>query len=527
MKRRTLVTTIIISIVVVAILIYSLASADESSKPLEGEVSFGKFEVVVSVTGELEALRSTDIKAPEALGSRELRFRELTISDLIPEGTIVNEGDYVATLDRSEADNEYKDLLDQLEVAESQYNSLMLDTTLQLRDLREELVNLKFNLEEAQITLEQSQFEPPATIRQAQINLDKAQRAYDQAQENYDIKVEQIKADILEARLDLTRTRRRANEMQSVLEKFVITAPASGMVIYARDWNGQKRVVGSSINTRDLTVATLPDMSEMLSKTYVNEIDISKVESGQQVRIGVDAFPEKKFTGVVTSVANVGEQLPNTDAKVFEVVIQLNESDPILRPAMTTSNFIVTKTFDNVMYVPLEAVHSTDSMTFVYTKNNTKQIVVVDEANDNEIIIEDGLNAGDIVLLSVPENAEDMKITGVELMARIKEKEAEEKRQEEQAQRELEEQYNGTFGPRTGAMPQGAEGFQNLSDEQRQEMMENFRQNMPEGFQNLSDEQRQELMRNRPAGSGQGQFGGRPGGTTQDQEEGDTPPTDN
>jgi HlyD family secretion protein len=43
-------------------------------------------------------------------------------------------------------------------------------------------------------------------------------------------------------------------------------------------------------------------------------------------------------------VANVGEQMPNTDAKVFEVQIRINEYDPILRPAMTTSNVIVTQT---------------------------------------------------------------------------------------------------------------------------------------------------------------------------------------
>ena len=54
-------------------------------------------------------------------------------------------------------------------------------------------------------------------------------------------------------------------------------------------------------------VATLPNLSKMISKTYINEIDISKVKIGQRVEIGVDAFPEKKFTGEVTEVANIGE----------------------------------------------------------------------------------------------------------------------------------------------------------------------------------------------------------------------------
>lgn len=56
-------------------------------------------------------------------------------------------------------------------------------------------------------------------------------------------------------------------------------------------------------------MATLPDLSKMITKTYVNEIDISKVKVNQKVDISIDAFPDKKLSGVVTEVANIGEQL--------------------------------------------------------------------------------------------------------------------------------------------------------------------------------------------------------------------------
>jgi hypothetical protein len=215
-------------------------------------------------------------------------------------------------------------------------------------------------------------------------------------------------------------------------------------------------MVGSEISTWDLTVATLPDMSSMISKTYVNEIDISKIKRGQVVRIGVDAFPEKSFTGYVSSVANIGEQLPNTDAKVFEVVINLTESDPILRPSMTTSNSIVTRTFDSVLYIPLETVFSNDSLTFVYRKNNTRQVVVLGEANENEIIVEAGLEAGDKVFLSIPDGTEEMKFTGLELVELIRKKDAEKKRIEEELKQQMEEQADQRERMRT--MPASGNG---------------------------------------------------------------------
>ena len=434
-----------------AVLIYSLRSEAEVAKPLEAKVEYGHFEILVTVTGELQAERSTDIEGPRELRSRNMRFRNIAIQDLIPEGTVVDSGDYVATLDRSEADNNYKDVLDNLEVREQQYNKTKLDTTIQLRNLRDEMINLKFNMEEAKITLEQSQYEPPATIRQAKINLDKATRAYEQAVQNYQLKVQQANADMTEVLIELDKDRRTKAEMEQVLNNFVIKAPAAGMVIYKREWNGQKRTVGSEISSWDLTVATLPDLSSMISKTYVNEIDISKIKKGQKVRIGVDAFPDKKFTGVVSDVANIGEQLPNTDAKVFEVVIKLDKIDPILRPSMTTSNAILIKSYDDVLSIPLEAVYTNDSLTYVYTKNGNRQVVVLDEANENEIIVENGLKEGDIVYLSPPDEPETYKFTGLELADVIREKAAEKQRQEEEEQKRNEMRRENTFRP--GQMP--------------------------------------------------------------------------
>ena len=116
------------------------------------------------------------------------------------------------------------------------------------------------------------------------------------------------------------------------------------MVIYKKEWRGNKRKVGSTINPMDRVVATLPDLTSMISKTYVNEIDVSKMKPGQKVNITIDAFPKKAFTGTVSFVANIGEKLPNTNDKVFEVQIRVDGSDPALRPSMTTGNKIIITT---------------------------------------------------------------------------------------------------------------------------------------------------------------------------------------
>jgi hypothetical protein len=197
----------------------------------------------------------------------------------------------------------------------------------------------------------------------------------------------------------------------------------------------------------------------MISKTYVNEIDVSKVKTGQKVEILVDAFPEKKYTGVVTNVANIGEQLPNADAKVFEVQIKVDQSDLILRPSMTTGNKIITKTIDNVIYVPLESVQAgTDSIPFIYLKNGNRQIVVLGESNENNIIIEKGIEPGIVTYLNTPANPEKFnKLLGQDLILVIKEKE----RAKKEAERKASEEGNRGVGDRGEGMmgmPDGGMG---------------------------------------------------------------------
>jgi hypothetical protein len=208
----------------------------------------------------------------------------------------------------------------------------------------------------------------------------------------------------------------------------------------------------------------------MISKTYVNEIDVSKVKSGQKVEIVVDAFPDRNYTGSVLSVANIGEQLPNADAKVFEVVIKVDGSDPILRPSMTTGNKIITKTISDVIYIPLECVQAgVDSIPYVYLKSKDKQIVVLGESNENSVVIDQGINVGTQIYLSTPAEPDKFKLVGEELIAVIREREkikkAEELRIREEAERAKEERS----GPMGREGMSGREGMPNLTPEMIQQ----------------------------------------------------------
>jgi len=412
MKRKLLIGAGAVAVLLIG---YFIVRGNKSGDVTDiiTDVKRGPFKVEIETTGELEAKNSVKILGPAQL--RDFEIWQVAIQSIVDEGTVVKKGDWVASLDPSEFQNKFNAKQIELEKENAEFVQTQLDTTLLLREARDQLINLKYAVEEKRIVLEQSKFEPPATIKQAEINLERAAREYEQAKENYKIKKRQNAEKMKEQFAELRKVQNENASMTRVLQAFTIIAPEAGMVIYTKGWDGKAIKAGSQIRMWDPTVATLPDLTKMMSKTYVNEVDVRRVLAGQKVEIGLDAYPDKKLAGVVMRVANVGEQRPNSDAKVFEVAVEINGTDPTLRPSMTTSNKIIAKTIDNALFIPLECLHNqSDTITYVFKKDGAKTVkqeIMIGDTNANDAVILGGLTATDHVHLSIPPGLEDDEIT--------------------------------------------------------------------------------------------------------------------
>lgn len=423
MKKTLILTGIGLIAAFLFLYVFNKVTSKNNTPELYTEVQNGEFVISVTVVGQLIAENSIDIKGPAFGQRRDIRSRHIKIRDLIPEGTIVNKGDYVAELDRTELENTLKDQREVLKTLQSNIEMKKLDTAVVLNPLRDGIRNQRFVIEEAGITLRNSKYESPTIIRRAEIQLNKSKRVLGQRQRSYKRTSAQCITDIYNQEYYISRVSQRVKDLEELLEGFTITSPANGMVIYKKEWLGNKRKIGSTISSYDRVVAILPDLSSMISKTFVSETDISKMKTGLNVNITVNAFPKKGFKGTVLSIANIGEKLRNTSDKVFEVQIKTDGSDPLLRPSMTTINKIIVKTIDDAVYVPVECVHAgADSISYVYTKNGDKQIVLLGDSNEKNIVIEKGLISGTIVYLNNPESPEKFNLTGEDLIPVIKER---------------------------------------------------------------------------------------------------------
>src|SRR5436305_418260 len=384
-------------------------TADEAA--VLATVKEGAFHVTVTTTGELRARKFVQVTGPA--NAQQAQVYQTKIASIVPEGQLVKEGDVIAELDKGPAAAKLTEVTLNLQKAAAQFTSAQLDSALNLATAREDIRTAEYTLEEKKLAKEQAQYEAPTIKRQAEIDYEKAQRAFDQSKVNYQTKLKQAIAKMAEVGADRDRQANQLKNIQDVMSSFTVKAPSPGMVIYVREWNGKKKGVGSQWNAWDPTVATLPDLTQMVSDTYINEVDVRKIAVGQKVSIALDADPTKKLGGTVSQIANVGEQRPNQDSKVFEVKIQVTKADTTLRPGMTTANAIETASIPGVLSVPLEAMVSDGGLSFVYKRDGNhvvKQQIDPGVMNDNEIVVRRGVAKGDKVLLVPPADRATLKV---------------------------------------------------------------------------------------------------------------------
>ncbi|MGH7941604.1 MAG: efflux RND transporter periplasmic adaptor subunit [Limisphaerales bacterium] len=218
-----------------------------------------------------------------------------------------------------------------------------------------------------------------ATEASSEANLEKARDDYDRNLELFhrhlldesDFDQFKMARDMAKAQLDSAKDqvavqKAAVDSAQATLDKTTIYSPIDGTVNQLNSQLGE-RVLGTAENVGTV-VMIVSDLSNMEARVDVGEMDVVSVARGQKATLDVDAFKDRKFTGVVTEVASssVDNNLPQSEssgssangsqqATEFEVRIHINDK-AAFRPGMSVTANIATTYRTNVLTVPLASV---------------------------------------------------------------------------------------------------------------------------------------------------------------------------
>ena len=219
---------------------------------------------------------------------------------------------------------------------------------------------------------------------------------------------EQKKAAVSAAESRIQEAAAKLGLAQQQLARTEVRADVPGIVVYRTVYFGSEQrrpQVGDQVWANQ-PLLILPDVSKMVVETTVRETDIHKVEQKQKVVVRVEAYPALKLTGKVTLVGTLAqEEKERRGTKFFGVTVEVNESDPRLRPGMTARVEIQVEERASALSVPLEAVFEKDGRHVCYVASGRRvreREVVLGPSNQDYVVVEKGLRRGERVCLRDP-----------------------------------------------------------------------------------------------------------------------------
>jgi membrane fusion protein, macrolide-specific efflux system len=158
---------------------------------------------------------------------------------------------------------------------------------------------------------------------------------------------------------------------------------------------------------------TVADLSTLLVRVELNQIDVAKVARGAKVAVHVDALPGRSFEATVTRIAAASTKPLSGSVEVFPIEAELSPADAAIKPGMTADVRIALEKRADVLLLPLEAVREKDgqsTVTRVRAERTPEQItevvpVKIGAANDRQQEITSGLSEGDRIWVN-PASAE-------------------------------------------------------------------------------------------------------------------------
>ena len=392
-------------------------------------VQQGEFVISLQLKGgELEAVEAENIVAPRVRG-------QLKIVELFPEGEQVAVGDLLVQFEQTDFQKRVMDAEQQVESARADLEKTRATHKAEIVKLEADIQNQEANLRLAELQVERMVFEATVQKEEAQIEAHKAKLSYQQAVEKLASQQVVNNAEVKKRQLEIERHERELDKARKELASTTIKAEKPGLVVYGKVWKGErpeKVRVGDEI-WGGVKVISLPDLSQIQVKTYVNEVEVDKLDTGQVALIKLDALPEPTFHGRIKSIASLGrEKEGEKNVKVFDVVLAIEEQDARLKPGMTATAEVIVETIppkppvrpDSVqtadaevvadaplpLYIPLDAVFEKDGRALVYCLVNgqpQERAVTLGKKNADFIVVEHGLAPDDRVALRDPTQAAD------------------------------------------------------------------------------------------------------------------------
>lgn len=404
-RARWVSLVVVVSIVVVAVAGCGGGAAVDKDVALvaakKGDLVFAS-----SYYGEIEAAEAHPIFAPELRN-----IWQVTVEDVVADGTIVKKGDTVLTFAKGAIEADLRERNTELLVAEASLKKVIADYDEQRISRTLALQRSQLNLELAKMNVvEGVNLISRIELEKAKVELTRAELQLELDKKELDVLEKKRTAALDAENITVKTAREKVNDVKEQLSRMSVQAPTDGMLYapYTRlNWTMTKVAPGKVVRPGD-KLLEIPALDRFKASVYVRQREASNIKVGDTAEVVPTMFPNLKLKGKVVTrdefATTRNERSGGGGAaagtlKELRVVLELDPVDEQLRPGGTVRADISTTLAKDVVLVPLASLREVPGGHVVVRPDGSELPVTVGQTSLTHAEITKGLQEGDVIRL--------------------------------------------------------------------------------------------------------------------------------
>src|SRR6516225_623101 len=367
----------------------------------------GDFVISVRTRGDIKSARSVVLKAPQVPGLR--------IVHLADGGRPIKKGEVVVEFDGSQQDQNVISRTTNVRAADG--DIVQTKATQRIDDEADAMSKMssEYDLERAKLDASKAEVLSAIEGEKNRIQVGVSEGSLQTVKASINAHQVGHEADLSRLNQRKDKAVRDLNTAQGYLGMMQLRAPNDGIVNVLSNFRSQGSFGQATPPFKEgdnawtgAEIAEIPDLSEMYVDLKLEEVDRGKLQLGQQVKIRVDAIPDKEFIAELDWISPIAALVfkgGSTPEKTFPARATLKNLDDRLRPGMSASTEIIIEREPNSLLIPSRASFSKDGKPAVFEQVGKAFLIrpiQLGRQNDEDVIVTGGLKEGDVVTLENP-----------------------------------------------------------------------------------------------------------------------------
>ena len=368
------------------------------------QVTRADFVRSIRMAGTVEAVQATTISVPRLAGQT---IPSLVITRLIRPGTMVRIGDPIVEFDRQEQLKNALDRRVELNDLEQQIRKKEAEERANRTRDETEIQQAETTLARAQLDMVKNEMLPRIQVEKNTQALEEAQAKLKQLRTTFDLKRNAAAADLRIMQIRRDRADNAMRQAESNADKMSIASPIAGMAVLRSIWksNNMAEVQEGEEVRSGMPIVDVVNPDTMRVRAKVNQADINDLRVGQRVRIGLDAYPDLFFDGVVAQLSPLAARsVLSAKVRTFTAIIDVRGSHPKLMPDLTASLDVELAREPGALVVPRDAIRRDGDRTIVRVQRGSSfadQVVTVGSLSAHEAVVSSGLQEGAVIARNI------------------------------------------------------------------------------------------------------------------------------